>query len=195
MINFIFCFYDLGYSPQFLKSWVNLCNFLNKKKVKYLITQGDSCNAFYAKQMCLGGNVLAGPKQKPYQNKINYDVLVFLSNKITFTSTTFIKTLDKFMESDHKFLSGMFEGRYKAKNEDDNYIIADFLDFDLVFIKKGIFEQLTYPWFKPHVSKNKIEQQYIDIDICNRIKEQNIDLLIDKNIELNESNFNFVKIK
>ena len=194
-MTIVFNLFDSSYSGSFLSSWVNLTSYLNKTGIFYYVSQHSSCNAFYAKQMCLGGNVLAGPKQKPYQNKINYDVLVFLSNKITFTSTTFIKTLDKFMESDHKFLSGMFEGRYKAKNENDNYIIADFLDFDLVFIKKGIFEQLTYPWFKPHVSENKIEQQYIDIDICNRIKEQNIDLLIDKNIELNESNFNFVKIK
>ena len=29
------------------------------------------------------------------------------------------------MESDHKFLSGMFEGRYKAKNEDDNLAAGD----------------------------------------------------------------------
>jgi hypothetical protein len=38
------------------------------------------------------------------------------------------------------------------------------------------------------------EQQFVDIDICRRIKEQNIELLIDKTIDLRGGNFNFIKI-
>ena len=78
--------------------------------------------------------------------------------------------------------------------EDDNYIKADYLDFDFVFIRKGVFEKLEYPWFRPHISTTEQEQQFIDIDICNRIKEQDIKLTIDKSIDLHEGNFNFVKV-
>ena len=81
----VFNLFDSSYSGGFLKSWVNLTAYLNKTGVNYFVSQHSSCNAFYAKQMCLGGNVLAGPKQVPFQKKIKYDVLVFLSNKITFT--------------------------------------------------------------------------------------------------------------
>ena len=142
--------------------------------------------------MCLGGNVLSGSKQTPYHQRIKYDALVFLSNKITFTPTQFVKLYNKF--KDYSFLSGRVDGRYKALTEDDNYIKADYLDFDFVFIRKGVFEQLEYPWFRPHVSTTESEQQFIDIDICRRIRKQNIDLIIDKEIDLQQGNFSFVKV-
>jgi len=189
----VFNLFDSSYSGGFLRSWVNLTSYLNKTGINYFVSQHSSCNAFYAKQMCLGGNVLMGPKQVPFQNKIKYDVLVFLSNKITFTPTSFVKTYNKFLDKNYNFLSGKFDGRFKKQTQDTNYIIADYLDFDFVFIKKGVFEQLSYPWFRPHVCKNEIEQQFIDIDVCNRIKKLNIDLLIDKEIDLYEGDFNFVK--
>ena len=44
------------------------------------------------------------------------------------------------------------------------------------------------------MSKKEVEQQFVDIDVCNRIKELNIDLLIDKDIDLHEGDFNFVKV-
>ena len=190
-----FNLFDNSYSAGFLRSWVSLTNYLNKTGVNYFLSQHSSCNAFYAKQMCLGGNVLSGPNQTPYQKTIKYDLLVFLSNKITFSPTMFVKMFNKVIDNDYSFYSGKFDGRYKKKTETKDHILAEYLEFDFVFIKKGVFEQLTYPWFKPHVSKTALEQQFIDIDICNRISELGIDLIVDKQIELHEGDFNFVKVK
>ena len=81
------------------------------------------------------------------------------------------------------------DGRYKTLSQDTDYIIADYLDFDLVFIRKGVFEELEYPWFRPHICTSEQEQQFVDIDICNRIKEQDIKLTIDKSIDLHEGEF------
>ena len=191
-MTIVFNLFDFEYSGEFLRSWVNLTTYLNQTGIQYHVSHHTSCNAFYAKQMCLGGNVLAGTKQIPFQNRIRYDVLVFLSNKIIFTPTQFVKLYNKF--EDYKFLSGRFDGRYKALSETDNYINAEYLDFDMVFVRKGVFEKITYPWFRPHVCKTEQEQQFIDIDICNRIKEQDIPLTIDKQIDLHEGNFNFIKV-
>ena len=191
-MTIVFNLFDSEYSGEFLRSWVNLTTYLNQTGIQYHVSQHSSCNAFYAKQMCLGGNVLAGPKQVPFQKRIRYDLMVFLSNKITFTPTQFVKLYNKF--KDYKFLAGMFDGRYKSLSESEDYIIAEYLEFDMVFVRQGVFEKLTYPWFKPHVSTTEREQQFIDIDICNRIKEQDIELTIDKKIDLHEGNFNFVQV-
>tara|TARA_R110002051_G_C8736345_1_gene498507 strand:- start:1587 stop:2168 length:582 start_codon:yes stop_codon:yes gene_type:complete len=191
-MTIVFNLFDTNYSGQFLKSWVNLTTYLNKTGIRYYVSWHSSCNAFYAKQMCLGGNVLSGPNQVPYQKTIKYDILVFLSNKITFSSTQFVNLYNKF--KDYKFLSGRVDGRYRALTENNQYIKADYLDFDFVFIRKGVFEELEYPWFRPHVSTTESEQHYIDIDICHRIRKQNIDLVIDKTIDLHGGNFNFIKM-
>ena len=144
-MTIVFNLFDYSYSAEFLKSWITLTTYLNKTGIRYHISQHVSCNAFYAKQMCLGGNVLSGPTQTPYQQTIKYDILVFLSNKIIFT-------------------------------------------------RQGVFEELEYPWFRPHISTTESEQQFVDIDICRRIKNQNIDLLIDKTVDLRRGDFNFIKI-
>ncbi len=191
-MTIVFNLFDNIYSAEFLKSWITLTTYLNQTGIRYHISHNVSCNAFYAKQMCLGGNVLSGPKQIPYQQTIKYDTLVFLSNKIVFTPSQFIKLYKK--SSSYKFICGKVDGRYKALTEDDDFIKADYLDFDFVFIQQGVFEKLEYPWFRPHVSTTESEQQFVDIDICRRIKEQNIELLIDKTIDLRGGNFNFIKI-
>ena len=186
MINFIFCFYDLGYSPQFLKSWVNLCNFLNKKKVKYLITQGDSCNAFYAKQMCLGGSVLAGSKQKPFQGRTKYSTLVFLSNNIIFTVEDFVKLVNRFNKLNLPTLSANVEGRNKLIGEYHNNIaLAERVEFDMTLIRSGIIEKLSYPWFKPHIPEDNIDREFVDVEICRRIREEAMtDLYISNEVNL-----------
>jgi len=188
----VFNFFDEYYSGEFLKSWINLSTYLNNTGINYHVSQHSSCNAFYAKQMCLGGNVLLGDKQTPYQNNVKYDMVAFLSNKISFSATQFITLYNKF--KDYNFLSARVDGRYKVLTEDSDHIKAEYLDFDFVFIRKGVFEQLEYPWFRPHISTTESEQQFIDIDICRRIRKQNIDLIIDKKVDLQGGNFSFVTV-
>lgn len=186
MINFIFCFYDLGYSPGFLKSWVNLCNFLNNKNVNFVITQGDSCNAFYAKQMCLGGSVLAGPRQKPFQGKADYSTLVFLSNNIIFNVRDFVKLVNKFNKLNLPNLSANVEGRNKLIGEYyNNLALAERVEFDMTLIRSGVIEKLSYPWFKPHVPKDDIDREFIDVEICRRIREEAmVDLFVSNEVNL-----------
>jgi len=185
-VKFIFCLYDLSYTPEFVKSWVNLCNLLNNKKIIYNISSGDSCNAFYAKQMSLKGNVLNGSDQKPFQGQYNYEYIVFLSGNILFNNNDFIKLYNKISTNELNFLSVKVKDRYKlTEKTQGEFKLAEYLDFDMVMIKSGVIEKLTYPWFKPHESKNKEEQKFTDIDICKRIrKEAGVNLLIDPSIQI-----------
>lgn len=173
MKNFVFCFYDLGYSAEFLKSWVNLCNFLNKKNIEYVITQGNSCNAFYAKQMCLGGSVLAGPNQKPFQGRTNYNTLVFLSNNIIFSVQDFVKLFNKYAKLNLTNISANIEGRNKLTGEYDKSLpLAERVEFDMTLIRHGVFEKITYPWVKPHIPTDNTDREFVDVDICKRIREE-----------------------
>tara|TARA_R110000824_G_scaffold253701_2_gene442712 strand:- start:1431 stop:2012 length:582 start_codon:yes stop_codon:yes gene_type:complete len=185
-MKFIFCFYDLNYTPEFLKSWVNLSTILNNKEILYNISTGDSCNAFYAKQICLKGNITQGRNQKPFQGQYNYEYIVFLSGSIVFNNNDFIKLYNNIYSNDLNFLSAKVQNRYKLTNKKQNdFELAEYIDFDMVMVKYGVIEKLTYPWFKPWVSRNKKEQAFTDIDICKRIqKEANVNLLIDPDINI-----------
>jgi len=193
-MKFIFCFYDLNYTPEFLKSWVNLSTILNKNKIPYNISTGDSCNAFYAKQKALKGNVLHGSNQKPFQGQYNYEYIVFLSGNILFNNNNFIKLYNNIYSNDLNFLSAKVENRYKLTNKKQNeFELAEYLDFDMVIIKYGVIEKLTYPWFRPWNPQNKQEQAFTDIDFCKRIqKEANVNLLIDPGVNVKRKDIVYV---
>jgi hypothetical protein len=193
-MKFIFCFYDLKYTPEFLKSWVNLATILNNKKIPYNISLGNSCNAFYAKQISLKGNVLQGSNQKPFQGQYDYEYIVFLSGNILFNNNNFIKLYNNIYSNDLKFLSAKVENRYKFTNKKQNeFELAEYIDFDMVIIKYGVIEKLTYPWFRPWSSQNKQEQLFTDIDFCKRLqKEANVNLLIDPSVIVKRENITYV---
>lgn len=193
-MKFIFCFYDLNYTPEFLKSWVNLSTTLNKKEIPYNISTGDSCNAFYAKQKALKGNVLQGSNQNPFQGQCNYEYIVFLSGSILFNNNNFIKLYNNIYSNDLNFLSAKVDGRYKLTNKKQNdFELAEYLEFDMVIVKYGVIEKLSYPWFRPWKSRNKKEQTFTDIDICKRIqKEANVNLLIDPSVSIKRKDIVYV---
>ena len=55
-------------------------------------------------QLGLGGDVLAGPNQKPFQGKVDYDVIVWIDSDIIFTPEDVFKLLD----SPHDVTAGVY---------------------------------------------------------------------------------------
>lgn len=184
--NIVFCFYSLSYDSQFLTSWVNLVSHLLKYNIKFIVSHNSNCNAFYAKQLCLGGSVTAGENQKPFQGEINYQYLVFLNGDIIFSVNDFVRLYNKCTTNNLPFLSADVQNRNnKTKTVRDDCHVATHVEFDMVIIKKGVFEKIKYPWFKPHTSKSLKDMDYIDVDICNRlINESGIELLVSDNVKI-----------
>lgn len=173
-IEFVFCLYESSYSPAFIRSWSCLCSYLNKKKIKYVTTQGDSCNAFYSRQMCLGGNVLSGPYQKPFQEKLKYKYLVFLGGSLSFSIENFIELHNIIDCHSFDFLAVDIDGRNELQEPFNNGLArANYTELDMAIIRKGVFEKMEYPWFRPHKPKNSKEQQLVDVGICNRLRAEN----------------------
>lgn len=193
MNRFIFCFYDLNYTPEFLNSWINLVHFLNVKKIKYLMSTGESCNAFYAKQSCLGASVLEGPDQKPFQGGLDYEYFVFLSGDIVFSKEQFATLYNSMRSNNFDFISANVEDRniiHKKINDEISH--ASQVEFDMVIVKKGVFERLSYPWFRPWISKNSKEQNWVDIDICKKLtRKLKINLNINTNVNIKKRRFNY----
>ena len=185
-MKFVFCLYDLNYTDDFLRSWVNLCHLLNSKKIIYNISPGDSCNAFYAKQIALKGNVLSGKNQKPFQGQYKYEYLVFLSGNIIFNNNDFVHLYNTMSDNEFNFLSAKVKNRYKLTDKtQDRFELAEYVDFDMTMVRYGVFEKLTYPWFTPFESRTKEEQNFVDISICKRIqKEAGVNLLIDPKLQI-----------
>lgn len=90
----IFCIPGNSFSNRFLNSWTNLLSDLGSKYT-ILLSNRYSSQVNFARAMCLGANVLAGPDQKPFGNgKIKYDAIIWLDSDMVFDS----KTVDKLIQ-------------------------------------------------------------------------------------------------
>ena len=82
------------------------------------------------------------------------------------------------------------QGKMKPENERDSFIGKEelievsYTGMGFMLIKKGVFELLEYPWFKPIEKKigNMIDFASEDVSFCIRAKEKRFEILIDPTV-------------
>ena len=133
----------------------------------------------FARCKVLGANVLRGPKQIPWDGKLNYDYQLWIDNDIVFNSEKFWQLCDLALNKEGEE-KGIVAGWYATEDghttsvahwlEEDDFrrnggvmnhetvdsiskrrkpFTVDYTGFGWVLIQKGVFEGLEYPWFAP----------------------------------------------
>ena len=182
--------------------------YLTQKNYKILLSQKTGSNIYHLRNACLGGDVLNGENQKPYQGKINYDFIFWIDSDSVFSPMD----IEKLINHNKDVVSGLYlmsDGVHFATVEKgnwdyDKYIknggTFDFLKprdillkgtklfpveytgFGFMCIKRGVLEKLKYPWFEPlyfEIDNNgKKIRDYCSEDVALCRK------LIDNNIEI-----------
>ena len=186
-VKFAFCLSDSTFSPTFLKQWVNLCSHMNKNKIAYVNSQGTSCNAFYARAMSLGANVLNGSYQRPFQGRVDCEYIVFINGKLNFEVQD-IFDLYKYahtLNSDFISITPQSQKRYKPIDDDEQqqFTTVEYVELDLALIRPEVFENIQYPWFTPHAPQTQDQQDLVDVEFCRKLREHaGIDLVCDRTI-------------
>lgn len=101
-----------GYSftPNFVFSWSKFTvSVANTQKLELTYTNAYSPNIYHCRNILLGGNNLAGEYQPPWQNKFDYDYIVFIDTDQVFEPDQVYKLVDT-METnpDIEVLAGIY---------------------------------------------------------------------------------------
>ena len=173
----IFCLPGKNYSNQFLLAWSDLILWCSQNNFDLSISQNYSSVVHFARTLCLGGDNTKGKLQKPFDNKLDYDYIMWIDSDIIFKVDDFKKLL----ESENDITSGIYkmentinyptvinwDTKYLMKNGnfeflDDNkikelkdskkllnnrYLNVEYTGMGWMLIKKDVIEQLKYPWF------------------------------------------------
>jgi hypothetical protein len=84
-ITVVFCIPGRQFSDKFFMCWTEtLSAMIKSNKYEIAVSNKYSSQVNFARAMCLGANVLAGPDQQPFQGQLNYDLLVWLDSDILF---------------------------------------------------------------------------------------------------------------
>ena len=98
--SIVFCLPGRGCSYQFLKSFVQLCFDMVQNQMSIQISQDYSSMVNFARCKCLGANVLRGPKQIPWDGKLQYDYQLWIDSDIVFNTEKFWQICDLALSED-----------------------------------------------------------------------------------------------
>ena len=167
----IFCIPGNRFSDNFLKSWTLLHGWCLSHNITPHLSNSYDSNVYYARNKCLGPDVTRGKNQKPWNNEVRYDYIMWIDSDMVFSPQNF----EALLKMEKPIASGIYkmsdgvnyatvEHWDKAQYEKNgsfqflnDKIIADkesifpveYTGFGWVLIKKGVFESMQYPWFRP----------------------------------------------
>ncbi|MBN2407269.1 MAG: hypothetical protein JXJ19_06195 [Elusimicrobia bacterium] len=158
--------------------------------------------------MCLGADVRRGENQKPFDGKIDYEYIMWIDSDIIFTPQQMIRLLSH----DKDIVSGVYMmdgGEYFAavKDWDEKYfkkygsfrfltsediknsgnlLEVSYAGMGFMLVKKGVFESLTYPWFRPLEKRiGKITDFTMeDVSFCLRARDKGFKVYIDPRVRV-----------
>mgnify|MGYP001465973873 CR=1 FL=1 len=89
MSRVLFCLPGRTFSDKFLKSWTNLMVSLTSRDITFGVAQGYDPVVYYARNKCLGGDLMIGPEQKPWNGEVPYDYMMWIDSDIVFEPQNF----------------------------------------------------------------------------------------------------------
>jgi hypothetical protein len=250
-LTVVFCLPGSSFAGNFLACWTDLVGFCLKQGIQPLLSQRQSCNIYFVRNMCLGADVARGKDQKPFDGKVDYDFIMWIDSDILFTPQHFIKLLShdadivsavylmedgkslatvrewdeeffkehghfKFMtiedllpaprlrqagtpdpsperrgeeNAPHPALSQTEKGEANLtpsppllnKGEGESLVEVAYTGMGFMLVKRGVFEKLEYPWFRPIEKKigAMVDFTMEDVAFCLRAKEAGFKVLVD----------------
>lgn len=204
----VFCLTGATFSGNFLDSFVELTNYCMQNGISFAISRRESPVVYYVRNMCLGGDTLRGPKQKPFNGNLDYTHLMWIDNDIIFSPNQFKTLLDHdkdivsgiYMMSDKKNFATVENwdieyfkknGAFQFLNEDSikqrkGLIDVAYTGLGFMLVKKGVFESLEYPWFQPifHEIGTARDFSSEDTSFCKMIREKGFNIWVDPQIRV-----------
>ena len=143
-LTIVFCLPGETFSHHFLKSWSELLLYCVTHKIRPILSNHQSCNIYYVRNMCLGGNVLNGIEQKPFNGQLDYDFIMWIDSDQVFSVNAFLSLL----RHDKDVVSGLY-----LMKDGVNYTAVQDWD-ESHFLEKGSFKFLNRKSLMGWLDKN-----------------------------------------
>lgn len=163
---------------------------------------------YYVRNACLGGDTLRGEQQKPFDGKLDYTHLMWIDSDVIFTPDQFVRLINY----DKDIVSGIYKmsdgvsyatvekwdeeyfkghGNFQFMQDRDfagrrDLIEVAYSGFGFMLIKRGVFESLPYPWFRPifHHIGTAVDFSAEDASFCITAREKGFKILVDPGLKV-----------
>jgi hypothetical protein len=207
-MKIVFCLPGRSYSREFLLAWSDLLIQATNKGHQCMISQQYSSVVHFARARCLGGDVLKGPDQKPFQGKVDYDAIMWIDSDMVFKPEDFFNLIEsphdvtaglymmedlqnlavvKDWDTDHFSKTGTFKFLSPPDLENEpQYVPVSYAGMGWMLIRKGVLEDLKYPWFWSPLQEigDLVDMSSEDVALCKAMTAAGHQVYIDKKIRV-----------
>jgi hypothetical protein len=209
MVKVIFCMPGRTYSREFLLGWTDLIMQASARGHQCMVSQQYTSCVHFARAKCLGGDVLKGPNQKPFQGQVDYDVIMWIDSDMVFRPDDFFTLL----ESPHDVTAGLYmmesmkefaavkdwdtahfaeHGAFKFLEPADvdpesRYLQVAYSGMGWMMIRKGVVEDLKYPWFYGPlevISDSVVDMNSEDVSFCKALVAAGHPIYVDTKVRV-----------
>lgn len=213
MKKIVFCIPGKSFSNNFLKCWTQLYSACLQFGIKPILSNAYSSNVYYARTLCLNLSNNGGIYQRPF-NGMDYDYICWIDSDMTFCWEDLKRLLDHdkdvisgiYLMQDRKHYTTVLEWdeNYFQNNGSYNFINTSTINtlktnslrkcaytgLGFTLIKRGIFERIEYPPFKPFTKiyngdgGDVVDFASEDVSFFKKLEELGIESYVDLNVQL-----------
>lgn len=149
----------------------------------FCISNEYSSFVTFARTKCLGASVTRGAHQKPFNGQLDYDVMVWIDSDIVFTTQQVIELIEStrahamvsglykmeggthyaavrswddsyfLKHASFEFLTDNDVHEFRQQSQGVNVMPCAYAGMGFMAIRRGVIEQLPYPWFHRDVHR------------------------------------------
>ena len=203
------------YSGNFLKNWSQTLIELTQKGYKIIMMNEYSSFVPFSRMKTLGLDVMRGATQVPFNGKIDYDVWLTIDSDIIFSSKQVIELIEdtdkypvvsglyRMSDLEHYATVKEWDVEYFKKHGSFEFIKVSELDTSEKYMKvayngmgffacrKGIIENLKYPYFSYHLTEIEAEDGKLlrdmcseDVAFCKNLKDAGYSVIVNTSLRV-----------
>ena len=205
-LTIVACIPGREFSGRFFDAWNEFVAKCHAIGVNLVISRRYDAVVYYARNKVAGGDVRRGPKQAPWGGDLDYDYMLWIDSDVIFRFEDFqallkhnvdmvaglylmadnarFSAVEKMNEETFK-RNGEFEFLTPAKTAKHHGLIpVDYCGFGFVLVKKGVFEKVEYPWFRPiYIEMGECSDFTAeDVGFCILAKKAGVQMLVDPTV-------------
>jgi len=211
-LTIAFCIPGRSFSKEFLTAWSEVLLQCFRNNITPLLSPAYDPVVHYARNKCLGGSVLRGRYQKPFNGEVHYDYMLWIDSDVVFSYDQIIKLLNWnkqivsgiYMMADRVNFATVREwdieyfgkhGSFKFLTEEDikdasGLMEVAYTGFGFMLMKRGVMESMEYPWFRSIMHTLSVDDKDVvdfsseDSSMCYMLREKGYKILIDPSVRV-----------
>lgn len=206
-LTVVACIPGREFSGRFFDAWNTFAEKCRHAGVNLVLSRHYDAVVYYARNKVAGGDVRRGPKQAPWGGELTYDYMLWIDSDVVFRFEDFQALLAHkvdlvaglYLMADnarYAAVETMDESRFAERGEFDfltperlegrqGLVRVDYCGFGFVLARRGVFERLDYPWFRPvyvELAGGMREFTSEDVGFCMMAKAAGIPMYVDPNV-------------